>query len=149
MLKSIILAGILVFATAAAALAQTAPIEIDHPWSRATKGQVGVIYMTIKNTGTADDRLVAAATPVAGTAGLHVSSEENGVMKMRPVPTIEVKAKGAAELSPGGVHVMLMGLKQPLQEGTSFPLSLTFEKAGKVEVTVAVEKAGAMSGMKM
>jgi len=149
MLKQIALAGILIFAAAAPALAQSAPIEIDHPWSRATTGQVGVVYMTLKNPGATDDRLVAAATPIAGKAELHTTIEENGVMKMPPLPAVEVKANAEASLKPGGTHLMLIGLKGPLKEGSSFPLSLTFEKAGKLDVTVAVEKAGAMSGMKM
>jgi periplasmic copper chaperone A len=149
MLKLITLAGILIFAAAAPVRAQSAPIAIDHPWSRATAGQVGVVYMTIKNTGTADDRLIGAATPIAGKAELHTTSEENGVMKMRPLPAVEVKANAEASLKPGGMHLMLLGLKEPLKEGNSFPLSLTFEKAGKLDVTVSVEKAGAMGSMKM
>ena len=146
--RMLVLAAILVFAVAGTATAQT-PIVIDHPWSRATTGRVGVVYMTIKNTGNTDDRLVAAAAPVAGKAELHTMTEENGVMKMRPLPAIEVKAAAEASLKPGGMHLMLMGLKAPLKEGASFPLTLTAEKAGKIEVTVPVEKAGAMGGMKM
>jgi copper(I)-binding protein len=75
-------------------------------------------------------------------------------MKMRPLPAVDIKAGGQAELKPGGMHIMLVGLAAPLKEGQTFPLTLTFEKAGKVEVTVTVEKAGAMGdrampGMKM
>ena len=68
---------------------------------------------------------------------------------MRPVSTIDVKPKGQTMLKPGGLHVMLIGLKQPLKQGESFPLTLTFEKAGELDVSVVVEKAGAMGGMKM
>lgn len=149
MLRMLSLAGLVVFGLAAMALAQTATIQIDHPWARATTGQTGAIYMTIKNAGSADDRLVSAATPVAGEVQLHIEINDNGVMKMRPVPAIDVKPKGQTTLKPGGLHVMLIGLKQPLKQGESFPLTLSFEKAGKLEVSVVVEKAGAMGGMKM
>lgn len=136
----------------AVAIAQTTPIAVDHPWARASAGKTGAIYMSIKNAGPADDRLVAVASPVADHAQLHIEINDNGVMKMRPLPAIEVKAKGEATLKPGGMHVMLIGLTHPLKEGESFPLTLTFEKAGKIDVTVAVEKAGSMGnmpGMKM
>jgi len=65
------------------------------------------------------------------------------------VSAIDVKPRGQMMLKPGGLHVMLIGLKQPLKVGESFPLTLTFEKAGKLDVTVTVEKSAAMSGMKM
>jgi copper(I)-binding protein len=132
------------------ALAQTGvTIEIDHPWARASAGKTGVAYLTIVNRGTTDDRLVSASTPVAEKAEPHSTTSDNGVMKMRPVDGIDVKAGGKAELKPGGLHLMLMGLKAPLKAGQSFPLTLTFEKAGAIDATVAVEKAGAMSGHAM
>ncbi len=68
---------------------------------------------------------------------------------MRPLPAIDVKSGGQTTLGPGGFHVMLISLKQPLKEGESFPLTLTFEKAGKLDVSVKVEKAGSMGGMRM
>ena len=102
--------------------------------------------MTIRNTSTADDRLVAAATPLAGEARLHIAINYNGVTKMRPLSAVDVKTKGQVALRPGGIHLMLAGLKRPLKEGQSFPLTLTFEKVGKLDVTVAVEKAGSMGG---
>jgi copper(I)-binding protein len=132
------------------ALAQTgAPIEIDHPWARASTGKTGAAYLTIVNKGTADDRLVSVATPVADKAEPHMTTEENGVMKMRPVDGVDVKAGGSAELKPGGLHLMLIGLKAPLKAGQSFPVTLTFAKAGAVDITVPVEKAGAMTGHAM
>src|SRR5207302_11463713 len=109
----------------------------------------GVAYLTIVNTGTADDRLIAAATPVAEKAEPHSTVTENGVMKMRPVQAVDVKAGGKAELKPGGLHLMLTGLKAPLKEGGTFPLTLTFEKAGAIETMVKIEKAGAMGGAGM
>jgi periplasmic copper chaperone A len=152
-----LLALALLVALAGAAVAQTAPaqttpprtIVIGHPWARASTGKTGVTYLTIVNKGTADDRLISASTPVAQKAEPHTTVNDNGIMKMRPVDGIAVKAGGEAVLKPGGLHLMLIGLNGPLKAGQSFPLTLTFEKAGKIEATVAVEKAGAMSGQSM
>ncbi len=105
--------------------------------------------LTIVNTGTSDDRLIAASSPVAEKSEPHSTIDDNGVMRMRPLAGIEVKAGERVELKPGGMHLMLTGLKAPLKLGQSFPLTLTFEKAGAVSVTVAVEKAGATGGHAM
>jgi copper(I)-binding protein len=69
------------------------------------------------------------------------------VMKMRPVAGLDIPAGQSVDLKPGGEHIMLIGLHQPLREGQSFTLTLNFEKAGPRTVSVAIEKAGAMSGM--
>ena len=69
---------------------------------------------------------------------------QGDVMRMRPLATIDLPAGQAVVLKPGAVHIMLVGLKQPLRAGESFPLTLEFEKAGRREVNVVVEKAGAM-----
>ncbi len=140
------------------ALAQnaTAPtIEIMSPWARATPGGAknGAAYMTIVNKGKEANRLIAVATPAAKMAEMHRTVSDNGVMKMLPVEGVDVKAGSQAVFKPGGYHVMLMDLTEPLVEGSSFPLTLTFAKAGKIEVTVKVQKVGAsspdMGGMKM
>jgi periplasmic copper chaperone A len=149
MTRILLLVAMFFFVAVPTTVAQTATIKVVHPWARASTGNVGVVYMTIRNTGTADDRLVAAATPVAAQAQLHISINTNGVMSMRPLSSIEVKANGQAVLQPDGMHLMLMGLKQPLKAGASFPLTLTFEKAGNLAVTVAVRQVGSMGGMKM
>jgi copper(I)-binding protein len=122
------------------------PIEITHGWARATAAtaKTGAAYLTIVNKGASDDRLIAVAGPVAAKAELHVTSMDNGVMKMRPIAAVDIKAGATAELKPGGMHIMLIGLAAPLKEGQSFPLALTFEKAGTVAITISVEKAGAM-----
>jgi len=77
-------------------------------------------------------------------AELHRTENDNGVMKMVPIAAIDVKAGQKVALAPGGYHVMLMDLKAPLTEGQSFPLTLVFDKAGKIDVMVKVGKAGAM-----
>jgi copper(I)-binding protein len=126
-------------------------VEVVQPWARASAGQTGAAYMTLKNNGATDDKLIAASTAAAAKAELHNMIMDGDVMRMRPVDGIPVKAHGAAELKPGGLHVMLMGLKAPLKQGDSIPVTLTFEKAGKVSVQVPIQAAGAaapaMGGM--
>lgn len=117
-------------------------LKVVQPWARATVTQTGGAYLTIDNAGAAD-RLVKVETPIA-TAELHNHIMDGGVMKMRAVDAIPLPA-GRTSLAPGGYHIMLIGLKAPLKEGASFPLKLTFEKAGTVEVTVRVDKPGAMA----
>jgi copper(I)-binding protein len=121
-------------------------LTIAQPWARASAGKAknGVAYMTLANKGTAKDRLVGATTPAARKASLHTHLMEGDIMKMRPVEAVEIAPGKSAVLKPGGLHVMLMGLKTPLKEGEAFPLTLTFENAGSVEVRVMVHKAGAM-----
>jgi copper(I)-binding protein len=149
MSKVILLAGLLFISLAVTALAENASVQVEHPWARPSAGQTGAVYMTIANKGPVDDRLVSAVTPVADQAQLHTEVNDKGIIKMRPVSAIDVKPGGQTMLKPGGLHLMLIGLKQPLKVGESFPLTLTFEKAGTLDVTVTVEKAAAMGGMKM
>jgi periplasmic copper chaperone A len=149
MLRKLSFAITVLIGLVTAAVAQTGSIQVDNPWARASVGKTGAIYLTIKNTGGTDDRLVSAATPAADQAQLHIEINDNGVMKMRPLSAIDVKANSTVTLAPGGMHVMLVGLKQPLKEGQSFPLTLTFAKAGQIDATVMVMKAGAMNGMAM
>jgi periplasmic copper chaperone A len=123
-------------------------LTIGHPWARATPpgAKVGGGYLTIENTGAEPDRLVAATVEIAGRAELHEMAVVDGVMKMRPLEAgIEVPASGSVELKPGSYHLMLMDLKQPLKEGESFSGTLTFEKAGTVDVTFNIESMGATS----
>lgn len=121
-------------------------IAVAKAWARATPGgaKTGAVYLTVTNDGAAADQLVGVSTPVADRAELHVETVENGIMKMRPMPQVELKPGAATVLKPGAVHVMLMGLKRPLKEGDTFPLTLDFAKAGKQDVQVKVAKAGAM-----
>jgi copper(I)-binding protein len=126
-----------------AALAQPTQLEIDNAWAGATPGRAenGAAYVTI--TSPTADRLVSASTPVAKKAELHTMSMQGMVMKMRPISGVDIPAGQPVSLKPGGEHIMLMGLNQPLREGQSFPLILDFERAGPRTVTVTVEKAGA------
>ena len=119
-------------------------LVIEHPWSRATnQSRPGAGYLEIENHGTVADRLIGAETRIADMAQLHNHVMENDVAKMVPVDAIEIPAGGKAELKPHGFHLMFMGLKQPLAEGDTFPVTLIFEHAGRVDVTFVTEAAGA------
>jgi copper(I)-binding protein len=126
-------------------------IVVDHPWARATPAgaKTGAAYMTLINSGSSGDRLLGATTPVADGVQFHSVSEENGVSRMREMHDVAVAPGAKVTFSPGGMHVMLVGLKQPLKERQAFPLSLKFEKAGNVNVTVSVAKVGAMQHEEM
>jgi periplasmic copper chaperone A len=128
---------------ASAALAQTGQLEVSSAWARATpaKAENGIAYLTIRSP--TPDRLVSVSSPVAKTAELNTMEMSGMVMKMRPITGLDLPAGQSVTLKPGGEHIMLLGLNGPLREGQSFPLTLTFEKAGAREVTVAVEKPGA------
>lgn len=121
-------------------------MSVTRAWARATAAQAknGAAYFTLLNTGPADT-LTGASTSVADSAELHRTTEQNGVMQMRPVQSVPVPSGKITTFAPGGLHVMLMGLKQQLKPGDTFPLSLTFQKAGDVTVTATVQSAGAMS----
>jgi copper(I)-binding protein len=138
---------VLIGATAGLSAQTAAPpaVEVGHAWSRATPGTgAGVVYLSVINHGQNDDILTHVATPAAKTADIHISVEQNGVMTMRPVSSVTVKAGQTVEFKPEGLHIMLMGLAHPLAAGDSFPVTLTFEKAGTVQTPVTVEKAGEM-----
>lgn len=123
-------------------------LTIEHPWARATIGQTknGAAYVTLDNAGEAADHLIAVETEAAARAELHTHTTVDGVMKMRPVERVEVAPGSPSVLKPGGMHVMLFDLEAPLVEGDSFPMTLVFEKAGRVEVEVRVEGIAEMDG---
>ena len=139
--KFLALAASLVVASAA--LAQTNQLDVSNAWARATPGKAenGAAYLTIQSP--TPDRLLTVSSPVAKKAELHTMSMEGMVMKMRPLAGVDIPAGQPVTLKPGGQHVMLLGLDAPLREGQTFPLTLTFEKAGTRTVTVAIEKPGA------
>ena len=117
-------------------------IEIGHPYARSTaSGQsTGGGFLTLTNQGDAADRLLSASAEVSERVELHSMKMEGTVMRMRQVDAIEVPAGQRVELKPGGLHIMFIGLKAPLKEGERFPMTLRFEKAGEVNVEVAIEK---------
>jgi periplasmic copper chaperone A len=121
-------------------------LEIGHPWARATAptAPAGAGFLTIKNTGTAPDRLVSVSSPAAGMIQIHEMKMDGGVMRMRELEHgLEIPPGGTVTLAPGGFHLMMMNLKSPLKEGTRVPVTLVFEKAGSIDVDLAVESLGA------
>ncbi len=115
-------------------------IEVISPWARATPpvASMGAAYLEIRVP--AADTLVSARTPVSERVEIHATQENNGVLQMRPLHSIPITPGKPAELAPGGTHLMLVGLHAPLAAGTSFPLTLKFERAGEVSVQVSVLK---------
>ena len=119
-------------------------LEIDGAWARAMlPGQpTGGAYLTVVNKGAAADKLIGASSPAAGKVEVHTMSMKDNVMVMRPVEGgLEIPAGGSVELKQGGEHLMFMAVKEPFKEGASVPVTLEFEKAGKVEVTLPVKSA--------
>ena len=104
-----------------------------------TRGLGDASHWASQVTGEAD-RLVGASSPAAEAAQIHKTESVDGVMKMREAGPLEIPAMGTLEMKPGGYHIMLMGLKQPLKEGDTLEVTLTFEKAGQVAVKVPVGK---------
>jgi periplasmic copper chaperone A len=109
--------------------------KITEAWARPTVAgqQGGGGFMTITGGGTAD-KLIGARAAVAERLELHTMTMDGNTMRMREVPAIDVPAGGTVKLAPGGLHLMLMGLKQPLANGSTVPVMLRFEKAGEIQV---------------
>jgi hypothetical protein len=148
-LTSAVAAGLVVAADAAGALEyKFGPITIVHPCARATPARVGGTYMTLRNSGSTSDRLIGASSPEAEKAETHETKVESGMAMMRAVGAVELKPGATVELKPGGLHLMLLGLKRPLKEGETLKLTLVFEKAGAVEIEAVIEKAGSSCGHK-
>lgn len=145
--RSLLVAAALALA-ASSALAhdyKAGAITIDHPWSRATPqgATVGAGYFTLTNTGTTAERLVGASAAAADHVEVHEMSMVDGVMRMRPVQGgVDIKPGQTVEFKSNALHLMMMGLKQPLQQGQRIKGTLTFEKAGTVDVEFAVEGIG-------
>ena len=144
MKTSLKLAGLLVALLAANAWAQT---RVTDAWVRGTVAQQGGTGAFMKITSAQGGRLVAAQSPVARSAEVHEMTLQGDVMAMRAIDALELPAGQAVELKPGGHHLMLLGLKQPLKAGETVPLTLTVEgKDGKretIEVQAAAKALGA------
>jgi periplasmic copper chaperone A len=122
------------------------PIKVEHAWAQATPGgaMTGAAYMTLTNSGDTADQLLSATTPVAEKVQFHKQTEENGVARMREIHMVDLEPGTKIIFKPGEMHMMIVGLKQPLTEGQTFQLTLQFAKSGDIEVTVPIEKVGAM-----
>lgn len=142
-MKLLLLAASLSLVTSAAFACETVTagdLTIEHAWSKVTIGadRPGVFYVSISNAGAADDALVGISTPAAGMPMLHETVVKDGIASMPHAMSIPVPAGQSVQLAPGGFHGMLMGLTAALKEGDSFPVTLSFEKAGDVTVNVDV-----------
>lgn len=119
-------------------------LTIQQPWTRAAgQGATAAGFMEISNRGSAADRLLSASSSMARAIELHTMLRDGDVMRMRAVDAIEVRAGQTVALRPGGFHLMLIGLSQPLRQGETVPVTLRFERAGEVQVALSVQAAGA------
>ncbi|MGH8617303.1 MAG: copper chaperone PCu(A)C [Burkholderiales bacterium] len=125
--------------TALVAPSAFAQVSVVDPWVRGTTPQQKATGAFMKLEAKEPVALVAVSSPAAGVTEIHEMTMEKDVMKMRPIPRLAVAPGKPAELKPGGYHVMLMDLKQPLKAGDSVPITLTFEKADKSRQTVEVK----------
>jgi len=147
--RNTIIGAALACALLPAAAFAGATITVENPYARPPMGggKVAAAYMTLKNTGGEADKLIRAEGDVAKKVELHthIMEKRDGrtIMKMRPVPYMEVPAHGQTVLKPGGLHIMLIGITRDMKPGDAFDLTLVFEKAGKVKVRVPVKKISA------
>jgi copper(I)-binding protein len=121
-------------------------LVITQAWSRATPGGAKIAggYLTIENKGTAPDRLIGGSADVSDKVQVHEMAVNNGVMTMRPLDKgLTIEPGKIVKLAPGGYHLMLMDLKSPLKQGDKVPVTLEFEKAGKVKLSLDVQAVGA------
>jgi copper(I)-binding protein len=152
MMRRAMLLGAAFWLIAAAAVAEdysAGGLTVVSPWSRATpRGlTVAAVYMTIRNDGATPDRLLDGTTPAASRFEIHSTVIEDGVARMRPVTGgLEIAPGKTVELKPGALHVMLLGVKQPMREGDRVKATLTFERAGSVDIEFVVRSIGAQTG---
>jgi copper(I)-binding protein len=129
----------LLFSTTAPA--GEASVIVSGAWVRQSLGQTGMTagYLVIENKGAQDDKLVNITTSIDAVAHLHENSMKDGVMSMKPVQNLPIKAGQSLEMKPGsGLHIMIMGLKSPLMPGDPLTLDLEFERAGHIKVDAKV-----------
>src|SRR5882757_11591176 len=125
---------------------QLGDLVLSQAWSRATPGgaKIGSGYLTIENTGSAPDRLIGGSGDVADKVEVHEMTMNNGVMTMRSLDKgLTIEPGKTVKLAPGGYHLMLFDLKSPLKQGDKVPLTLEFERAGKVKLSFEVQGVGA------
>jgi len=128
-----------------------AGISVEHAWARATSAaqRVGGVFLTLIDHGAAD-QLLSASSPISDSVELHQTvADSSGVMKMEPVPSLALEPGHSLELKPGSYHLMVMGLKQQLKPGDSFPVTLNFAHAAPLTVSVVVEAPGSMGDAHM
>mgnify|MGYP003576380288 CR=1 FL=1 len=125
--------------------AKDGDVELEGAYARAMlPGQpVGGGFVTLRNGGSVDDRLISVSSPAAGTVELHEMAMQGEVMRMRKLNEgIPLPAGETVELKPGGLHLMFMQVEKPFKEGDSVPVTLTFQKAGSVDIVLPIRAAG-------
>jgi copper(I)-binding protein len=140
-----LLAGLLA-APARAQEVRAGDLVITQAWARATPGgaKIGGGYVTVENKGAAPDRLIGGSADIAGKVEVHEMAMNNGVMTMRPLDKgVVIEPGKTVKLAPGGYHLMMFDLKGPLKQGDKVPVTLEFEKAGKVKLSLDVQGIGA------
>jgi protein SCO1/2 len=146
LLGSLLAAWLFAAAAVAAteASASSGSISVAGAWSRATAGgaSVGVVYFDLINSGPADT-LLAIECPVAERTEMHATGSTDGIIKMRPVTSVDIPAAGRLSFRPGGLHAMLVGIKRPLQEGGRLPVTLVFRRSGRLQFEAAIRGLGA------
>ncbi len=115
--------------------------EIEGGWARPSQGTMGAVYFTLTNHSNSEDRLIEIQSPNAEAAEIHQTIEENGIMRMRPMGEITLAPEERLQMAPRGTHLMLIGLKGPLQPGKTVQLTLIFEQSPPVEITIPVKNA--------
>ena len=115
-------------------------IVVETPWARASilQSRPGAAYLTIRNTGDAPDRLLSVSSPLAEHAAVHAMERTNGSLRMYALPGLDIAPGETVVLAPGGMHLMLVGLRRKLIEGEALPLILEFERAGRIEVEAVI-----------
>ena len=147
-IAGIVMLGQLLAPPARAEEVKAGDLVITQGWSRATPGgaKVGGGYLTIENKGSAPDRLIGGSVDIAGKVEVHEMAVNNGVMTMRPLDKgLAIEPGKTVKLAPGGYHLMMFDLKSPLRQGDKLPVTLQFEKAGKVTVSLDVRGVGAQA----
>lgn len=136
-MKKLIIASLI--GLSATAWAQSTTVKVEDAWVRGTVATQKSTGAFMRLTPSANARLVSASSPVAGLVEIHEMAMDKDVMKMRQVPGLDLAAGRTLELKPGGYHVMLMDLKQPIKGGESVPITLVFEDAAKVRFTQEIQ----------
>lgn len=134
-MKHFILTSLLAL-SATAALAQ---VDVKDPWVRATVQQQKNTGAFMQLTTKQDARLVEVHSPAASVTEIHEMSMENNIMKMRPIPGLDLPAGKTIELKPGGYHIMLLNLKQQIKDGDLVPMTLVIESKDKKRQTVELQ----------
>jgi len=130
----------LLLLAALAAAPAMAQIKIENAWARATPpgAKIAAGYLTMRNVGSAPDRLVSASSPAAEKVEMHITIKDGDIFRMRQVKGYELAAGATLELKPAGAHLMLVNVREPLKEGAQVPLTLRFERAGELKTELHV-----------